>query len=187
MSSNEPTPAPAAGSAAEGRPPENRPEFRVGLGYDIHRTGNPLQGARPMMLGGVAIQGAPAIVAHSDGDALCHAVTDAILGALALPDIGQLFPDTDPKYRGADSRTFLEAAVAKAASMGYRVVNVDATVILERPKLSPQKEAVRASLASMLGVEASRVNVKGKTHETLDALGRGEGVEVHAVVLMARG
>ena len=95
-------------------------------------------------------------------------------------------PDTDPKYRGADSRTFLEAAVAKAASMGYRVVNVDATVILERPKLSPQKEAVRASLAGMLGVEASRVNVKGKTHETLDALGRGEGVEVHAVVLMAR-
>jgi 2-C-methyl-D-erythritol 2,4-cyclodiphosphate synthase len=140
-----------------------------------------------MVLGGVAIQGVPPIVAHSDGDALCHAVTDAILGALALPDIGQLFPDTDPKYRGADSRTFLEAAVAQAASMGYRVVNVDATVILERPKLSGQKEAVRASLASMLGVEASRVNVKGKTHETLDALGRGEGVEVHAVVLMARG
>jgi 2-C-methyl-D-erythritol 2,4-cyclodiphosphate synthase len=140
-----------------------------------------------MVLGGVAIRGGPPIVAHSDGDALCHAVTDAILGALALPDIGQLFPDTDPNYRGANSRTFLEAAVAKAASMGYRVVNVDATVILERPKLSAQKEAVRASLAAMLGVEASRVNVKGKTHETLDALGRGEGVEVHAVVLMARG
>lgn len=140
-----------------------------------------------MMLGGVRIPGGPPLVAHSDGDALCHAVTDAILGALALPDIGQLFPDTDPAYRGTDSGTFLRAAVAKAAAMGFGVVNVDATVILERPRLSPIKEEIRASLASMLGVDATRVNVKGKTHETLDALGRGEGVEVHAVVLLRRG
>lgn len=140
-----------------------------------------------MVLGGVKIPGAPPIVAHSDGDALCHAITDAILGAMALPDIGQLFPDTDPRYHGADSRTFLEAAVQKASSMGYRVANVDATVVLERPKLSPLKEQIRHHVANMLGVDVSQVNIKGKTHEGLDALGRCEGVEAHAVVLLSRG
>lgn len=181
---DEPTPPQAGGSRGGAGGADPSPGFRVGFGYDIHRTGNPLQGARPMVLGGVPIPGAPPIVAHSDGDALCHAVTDAILGALALPDIGQLFPDTDPRYQGADSRTFLEAAVAKAASMGYRIVNVDATVILERPKLSPLKEQMRSQLAAMLSLDVSRVNIKGKTHEGLDALGRCEGVEVHAVVLL---
>lgn len=125
-------------------------------------------------------------VGHSDGDALYHAVTDAILGALALPDIGQLFPDTDPRHLGQDSAEFLAEAARRAAAGGWRVSNLDATVILERPKLSPVKEAMRANIARLLGVAMDRVNIKGKTHEKVDAVGEGRAVEVHVVVMLLK-
>lgn len=163
--------------------------LRIGHGYDLHRL-EPLPPAgrgRPLILGGLPLAHDSGPVAHSDGDALYHAVTDAILGALALPDIGQLFPDTDPRHESQDSEVFLAAAADKAASLGWHVENLDATVILERPKLSPHKDAMRANLARALRVEPGRVNVKGKTHERVDAVGEGRAVEVHAVVLLRQG
>lgn len=161
--------------------------FRVGHGYDLHRL-EPLPPAgagKPLVVGGVRLEHDLGVVAHSDGDALFHAVTDAILGALALPDIGQLFPDTDPRHASRDSAVFLAEAVKRARAQGWSVVNVDATVVLERPRLSPHKEAIRANLARVLG--GGVVNVKGKTHERVDAVGEGRAVEVHAVVLLERG
>ena len=125
-------------------------------------------------------------VAHSDGDALYHALTDAILGALALPDIGQLFPDTGAANEARDSGDFLSAAASRASGAGWRIQNVDATVILERPKLAPHKEAMRSNIARLLGIEEDRVNIKGKTHEKVDAVGEGRAVEVHAVVLLIK-
>ncbi|GJQ29202.1 MAG: 2-C-methyl-D-erythritol 2,4-cyclodiphosphate synthase [Phycisphaerae bacterium] len=162
--------------------------FRVGHGYDLHRLDRrpPLGAGKPFILGGVRIPADRGPVAHSDGDVLLHAVTDAILGALAFPDIGQLFPDTDAAHADADSGTFLAEAVRRAAAAGWRVVNLDATVILEGVKIAPVKEAVRARLASMVGVPEARVNVKGKSHERVDAVGEGRAVEAHAVVLMER-
>lgn len=162
--------------------------MRIGHGYDLHRlephppTGN----GRPLVLGGVTLTHDAGPVAHSDGDALLHAVTDAVLGALALPDIGQLFPDTDPRHRGRDSRDFLAEAARRAHELGWRVANLDATVILERPKLSPHKDAMRANIAAALAVDVSSVNIKGKTHERVDAVGEGRAVEVHCVVLLVR-
>ena len=135
-------------------------------------------------MGGIRIDHDRGPVAHSDGDALLHAITDAILGALALPDIGQLFPDTDPRHESEDSSEFLREAVRQATRRGYRVVNLDATVILERPRLSPHKEAIRERVAVILGVDRSTVNIKGKTHEKVDAVGEGRAVEVHVVVLL---
>lgn len=142
------------------------------------------QGVKPLVLGGIRIDHNRGPVAHSDGDALLHAITDAILGALALPDIGQLFPDTDPRHESEDSSEFLREAVRQATRHGYRVVNLDATVILERPRLSPHKEAIRERVAVILGVDRSTVNIKGKTHEKVDAVGEGRAVEVHVVVLL---
>ncbi|MBL8764164.1 MAG: 2-C-methyl-D-erythritol 2,4-cyclodiphosphate synthase [Phycisphaerae bacterium] len=165
--------------------------FRVGLGYDLHRI-EPLPPnghGRPFVLGGVQISEPGATtgpVGHSDADVLLHAVTDAILGALGLPDIGQLFPDTDPRHAGADSRVFLELAAARTRAAGWAVANLDAVVILERPKISPFKERIRASVASMLGIGAAQVNVKGKTHERVDAVGEGRAVEAHVVALLVR-
>ncbi len=162
--------------------------MRIGHGYDLHRL-EPIAPAghgRPMVLGGVRLEHDRGPVGHSDGDALLHAATDAILGALALPDIGQLFPDNDAKWEGAESRVFLERAAQEMTSRGWRVVNLDATVVLERPKLSPHKEKMRENLAAMLGVEVERVNVKGKTHEKVDAVGEGWAVEVHCVVLLEK-
>lgn len=138
-----------------------------------------------MILGGVVLPFERGPVGHSDGDALYHAVTDAILGAIAQPDIGQLFPDDDPRHESADSAIFLAEAVRRAAEAGWGVVNVDATVVLERPKLSPHKDAMRANIATLLGVGIDRVNVKGKTHERVDAVGEGRAVEVHVVTLLA--
>lgn len=160
--------------------------FRIGHGYDLHRLEPvaPAGAGRPFVLGGVRLEHPTGPVGHSDGDALAHAVTDAILGALSMPDIGQLFPDTDPRHDGQDSRVFLEEAVRRAANAGWRVGNLDCTVILERPKLGPHKAAIRENLARMLGVAVECVNVKGKTHEKVDAVGEGRAVEVHAVVLL---
>lgn len=164
------------------------PPIRVGHGYDLHRLAPiaPAGEGKPMVLGGVLINSDIGPVAHSDGDALLHAVTDAILGAIAAPDIGQLFPNTDPANAGRDSGDFLRAAMSYAARHGYRVVNVDATVLLEKPKLSPNKDTIRASLARLLGVGISDVNVKGKTGEEVGPVGRSEAVEAHAVVLMVQ-
>lgn len=161
--------------------------FRIGHGYDVHRLEALAAGrARPLIVGGVRLEHDHGPVSHSDGDALYHAVTDAILGALAQPDIGQLFPDTDPLQEGRDSSAFVIEAVARARAGGWAVANLDVTVILERPKLAPIKDQVRENLARLLAAPLDRVNVKGKTHERVDAVGEGRAIEVHAVVLLAR-
>ena len=129
---------------------------------------------------------ATGLAGHSDADVLCHAITDAILGAVAAGDIGQHFPDSDPKWKDADSVALLEGAVQIVRAAGYVVANVDAVVIAERPKLLPHVPAIRASLAKALGVELSAVSIKGKTNEQVDALGRNEAIAVHAVALLAR-
>ncbi|MBL0922778.1 MAG: 2-C-methyl-D-erythritol 2,4-cyclodiphosphate synthase, partial [Phycisphaerales bacterium] len=125
-------------------------------------------------------------VAHSDGDALLHAVTDALLGAVGEPDIGQLFPNTDPRHESQDSAVFLEAAAARVRDRGYELLNLDAVVVLEEPKLGPIKEQIRGRIAALLRVHPSQVNVKGKTHESVDAVGEGRAIETHVVALLAR-
>lgn len=177
---NHPNPTPARS--------QSEPPLRIGHGYDLHRL-EPLAPAgpgRPLILGGVRLDHDRGPVAHSDGDALLHAVTDALLGAIGEPDIGQLFPNDDPRNDAEDSAVFLAEAAKRVAAAGYAVANLDATVILERPKLSPHKDAIRANIARLLGLPLDRVNVKGKTHEKVDAVGEGRAVEVHAVVLLTR-
>jgi 2-C-methyl-D-erythritol 2,4-cyclodiphosphate synthase len=138
------------------------------------------------VLGGVRIPGDLGLAGHSDADAIAHAVTDAILGAAALGDIGQMFPDTDPRWKDADSLGMLSEAVARVRGAGYAVANVDVTVIAERPRIGPYRDAIRASLARVLGIDPGDVSVKGKTNEGVDALGRGEALAVHAVALLSR-
>jgi 2-C-methyl-D-erythritol 4-phosphate cytidylyltransferase/2-C-methyl-D-erythritol 2,4-cyclodiphosphate synthase len=154
---------------------------RVGTGYDLHR----LVEGRPLMLGGVTVPFEKGLAGHSDADVLAHAITDAVLGAVAQGDIGRHFPDTDPRWKGASSMAMLAHAVALARETGFEVVNVDAVVVAERPKLAPHLGAICASLAAVLGIETARVSVKGKTNEGVDAIGRGEAMAVHAVVLLA--
>lgn len=156
------------------------PMMRVGTGYDLHR----LVEGRPLILGGVTIPSERGLAGHSDADVLCHAITDAILGAAALGDIGQHFPDTDPRWAGASSVDLLARAVSLARDRGYAVVNVDATVIAERPKLGPHRDRIVARLAQVLCLDCAAVSVKAKTNEGVDAAGRGEAVAVHAVVLL---
>ena len=165
----------------------DRPPFRIGHGYDLHRLEPrpPAGTGRPLILGGVRFEHDRGPISHSDGDALLHAVTDALLGAVALPDIGQLCPDTAAANESRDSAEFLLDALNRVRAAGYRPVNVDATVILERPKLGPRKGEVVANLARLLGLPPELVNVKGKTHEKVDAVGENRAVEVHAVVLLA--
>ena len=154
--------------------------MRIGFGYDSHR----FEEGRPLVLGGVRIPDAPGLKGHSDADVLIHAVIDALLGAAALGDIGSHFPDTDPKWKGADSTKLLEQVVAEVAAAGYAVGNVDATVICERPRLRPHVEAIRARLAKLLNTDITRVSVKGKTNEKMDDVGAGVGIEVHCVALL---
>ena len=156
------------------------PALRVGSGYDLHR----LVDGRPLVLGGVVVPFDRGLAGHSDADVVCHALTDALLGAAAAGDIGQHFPDTDPRWAGADSLALLRQAVALVAARGYRPVNVDVTVIAERPKLGPHREAIVASLAGALGLPAGAVSVKAKTNEGVDAAGRGEAIAAHAVALI---
>lgn len=165
-----------------------QPAFRVGHGYDLHRLEalSPEGAGRPFVLGGVTLEHDKGPVAHSDGDALYHALTDAILGALGQPDIGQLFPDTDPRHAAQESKVFVSEAAKRMREAGYHVLNVDATVILERPKLGPHKDAMRGNIAGLLGVDGARVNIKGKTHERVDAVGEGRAVEAHVVIMMER-
>ena len=162
--------------------------IRVGHGYDLHRleVQAPAGNGRAFVLGGVEIAHDRGPVAHSDGDALLHALTDGLLGAIGEPDIGQLFPDDDPRNESVDSRVFLEEAVSRVRGKGYGVVNIDCTVVCQRPKLSGYKDLMIANLAAGLGVDVDRVNIKGKTHEGVDAIGRGEAIEVHCVVLLGK-
>jgi len=164
------------------------PDLRIGHGYDLHRLEPviPAGQGRPLIVGGVRLEHDRGPVAHSDGDALYHAVTDSLLGALARPDIGQLFPDTDPRHESRDSTVFLAEAARVCRSDGFSILSLDATVILERPQLSPHKEQMRRNIAAVLGLDLARVNLKGKTHERVDAVGEGRAIEVHAVVLLAR-
>jgi 2-C-methyl-D-erythritol 4-phosphate cytidylyltransferase / 2-C-methyl-D-erythritol 2,4-cyclodiphosphate synthase len=157
--------------------------IRIGVGYDLHRLE---EGGRPLVIGGVTVPFDRGPVAHSDGDAVCHAVTDAILGAANLGDIGTLFPDTDPAWRDANSVKLLAAAVARVHDAGWTIQNVDVVVVAERPKIGPYAGAMRAVLAPVLGVQPDAVGIKGKTNEGVDATGRGEAIAVHAVALISR-
>ncbi len=157
--------------------------FRIGHGYDLHR----LEPGHPLVVCGHRLEHDRGCVAHSDGDVVYHAVTDAILGALGQADIGQLFPDDDPRWKGSDSAVFIEAASQRMQDAGYVLGNLDITVIMQAPKLSPHKAAMMANLTRLLGCDASRVNLKGKTHEHVDALGENRAIACHAVVLLMRG
>ena len=158
------------------------PALRIGNGYDLHR----LVPGRPLILGGVRIPFEKGLEAHSDGDVICHAVTDAVLGAAGAGDIGRHFPDTDAAWKNADSIELLRRASAIVREAGYAIVNVDVVVIAEKPKLAPHAEAIRGNVAIALGCEASQVSVKGKTNEGVDSMGAGESIAVHAVALLNR-
>ena len=154
--------------------------MRVGLGYDLHR----LVEGRPLILGGVQVPFEKGLDGHSDADALAHAITDALLGAAALGNIGQHFPDTDPAYKGADSMRLLSAAAGLLHDAGYRIVNIDSNIIAQRPKLNPHLDAMRKSLADCLGLAIEQVSVKAKTNESVGPEGRGEAIRTEAVVLI---
>lgn len=154
--------------------------MRIGHGYDVHR----LVPERDLILGGVKIPYEKGLLGHSDGDVLVHAVMDAILGAAALGDIGMLFPDNDPNYKGADSLKLLKEVVRVTKEAGYRISNVDATVLAQAPKLSPHKQRMRQNIADAAGLDLSQVSVKATTEEGLGFTGTGEGMAVHAVALL---
>ena len=154
--------------------------MRIGLGYDSHRF---VEG-RPLMLGGVEIPHDRGLKGHSDADVLIHALIDALLGAAALGDIGSHFPDTDPAFAGVDSAKLLEAVVAEIRGSGFRVGNVDATVVCETPRLRQHIDVIRRRLAELLGIDVSCVSVKGKTNERMDDVGACVGIAVHCIVLL---
>jgi 2-C-methyl-D-erythritol 2,4-cyclodiphosphate synthase len=153
---------------------------RIGTGYDLHR----LVDGRPLIIGGVDIPCERGALGHSDADVACHAATDAVLGAACLGDIGTHFPDSDARWKGASSIALLREAVAMVQRAGYRVENLDVVVVLERPKIAPHLDKIRAGLAEALGVAVDQVSVKGKTNEGVDAVGRGEAIAAHAVCLL---
>ncbi|GAC1030439.1 2-C-methyl-D-erythritol 2,4-cyclodiphosphate synthase [Pseudomonas sp. No.21] len=154
--------------------------MRIGHGYDVHRFGE----GDFITLGGVRIPHKFGLIAHSDGDVLLHALSDALLGAAALGDIGKHFPDTDPQFKGADSRALLRHVLVQVRNKGWKVGNVDATIVAQAPKMAPHIESMRASIAEDLGVELDQVNVKATTTEKLGFTGREEGIAVHAVALL---
>ncbi len=158
------------------------PSFRIGQGYDCHA----LVAGRKLILGGVEIPHAAGLLGHSDADALLHAITDALLGAAGLGDIGRHFPDTDARFAGADSRVLLREARARVAAAGYAVGNVDATIIAQAPKMAPHIARMIANVADDLGVAPEQVNIKAKTNEKLGFLGRAEGIAAEAVTLIYR-
>jgi len=157
--------------------------MRIGTGYDSHR----FAADRELVLGGVRIPDHAGLTGHSDGDAIAHAVIDAILGAAAAGDVGSHFPPSDDAWKGADSVVLLEKASAVLRDRGYRVVNVDVTVVCETPKIGPHARAMRARLSAAMGIEPGQVSVKGKTNEGMGWIGRGEGLAVHAVALIDEG
>ena len=154
--------------------------MRIGHGYDVHR----LTEGRKLILGGVDIPYEKGLLGHSDADVLTHAIMDALLGAAALGDIGKLFPDTDPAYAGADSLVLLERVGKRLSDAGYRVGNIDATILAQRPKLAPHIPQMRTNLADRLGIEVDQVSVKATTEEGLGFTGTGEGMAAHAVCLL---
>jgi len=155
---------------------------RVGLGSDLHR----IAPDRELFLGGLAIEAPFGLLGHSDADALLHAICDALLGALALGDIGDHFPDTDPKLKGVASRVLTERVMAMIKEKGYRVGNLDATIYAERPKLGPLKRSIASSVAQLLEISPEAASIKAKTGEGLDAVGRGEAISAQAVVVLCR-
>ena len=157
-------------------------DYRIGQGYDVHQ----LREGLPMWLGGVRIESNIGFVAHSDGDVAIHALCDALLGALALGDIGHLFPDTSDEWKGISSTILLEKVMARIAQLGWKVVNADITIALQRPKIASYVGAMREHLAAVMGVDSSRVSVKATTTERLGFVGRGEGCEVWAVVMLCK-
>jgi 2-C-methyl-D-erythritol 2,4-cyclodiphosphate synthase len=155
-------------------------QFRIGEGWDIHA----LVEGRKLMLGGIEIAFHKGLLGHSDADALLHAITDALLGAAALGDIGTLFPDTDVQFKGADSAVLLAAAAAQVRAQGYEVSNVDCTVIAQAPKLAPYKQTMRVRIAHILDISVEQVNVKAKTAEKMGPVGEGQAMEARAVALL---
>ena len=157
-------------------------DLRIGQGWDVHRIAS----GRPLILGGITIPSDFGFEGHSDADVLSHAITDALLGALALGDIGMHFPDSDPRWKDADSQQFLQHALELVAAQGYEIANLDSTVILERPKLKDYRSAIREKLAQTLGLRAEQVSVKFKTAERVGPVGEGRSGEAQAVVLLRR-
>lgn len=158
-------------------------ELRIGVGYDLHR----LEAGRKLILGGVEIAHETGLAGHSDADILMHALTDALLGAAGLGDIGELFPPSDPQWKDADSEVFLAQARELIESYGYRIVNLDAVIVIERPKILPHRAAIRKNLARILEIDEGRVGLKAKTSEKVGPVGRGEAAECHAVALLENG
>ena len=171
---------PIAEAIARSAPAAPARTGRAGTGYDLHR----LVAGRPLVLGGVTIPSPTGALGHSDADVVCHAATDAILGAACLGDIGRHFPDTDPRWKDASSLDLLRRAVALVAGQGFEIGNLDVTVVLEKPKIKDHIDAMRAAVAAAIGVDAARVSIKGKTNEGVDAIGRGEAIAAHAIVLI---
>lgn len=160
----------------------NPPPFRIGHGFDLHR----LAADRKLILGGIEIPHDRGLVGHSDADCLIHALADAILGALAQPDIGHLFPDSDPANKDMDSSLILAQAVERAKEQGFLIANVDITLIAQRPKIGPHINAIRSNLAPLLNVSENQIGIKATTHEKIGSLGREEGIAAHAVCLLYR-
>lgn len=156
--------------------------MRIGHGYDVHKFG----AERPLILGGVVVPHHSGLIAHSDGDVVLHAVADALLGALALGDIGRHFPDTDPAFKGADSRALLRHVYDLVGQKGYRLGNLDVTIMAQAPKMAPHIDAMRQAIASDLAAELDQINVKATTTERLGFVGREEGIAVEAVVLVEK-
>lgn len=154
--------------------------MRIGLGHDIHR----LVAGRTLVLGGVSVDYHLGPDGHSDGDVVLHALTDAVLGAAGLGDIGELFPDTDPKWQNADSAQFVESAVSRIRDRGWKIGNVDCTIFAERPKLKDVKPTIRSRVAEILGLSEEAVNIKAKTGEKVGPIGRGEAIAADAIVLL---
>lgn len=156
--------------------------FRIGFGYDVHRFAE----GKELVIGGVRIPFHKKLSGHSDADVLLHSITDALLGAVALGDIGAHFPDTDPQFKGADSRKLLQESYQKVKGLGYELENLDATIIAEQPKFRPHIHSIRKSIADCLGCEIGRISVKATTNERMGFAGREEGIAVHAVALLEK-
>ncbi|MCZ8077146.1 MAG: 2-C-methyl-D-erythritol 2,4-cyclodiphosphate synthase [Paucibacter sp.] len=168
-------------NAAAAPSPATLPPLRIGEGWDTHA----LVEGRPLVLGGVTIPHSHGLLGHSDADALAHAITDALLGAAALGDIGKLFPDTAAEFKGADSMVLLAEAYRQVRAAGWQIVNLDSTIVAQAPKMAPHILAMRSRLAEVLGIELARVNVKAKTAEKMGPVGEGKAIETRAVCLLA--
>jgi len=171
----------------EGEEIASEPIMRVGHGWDIHRLATVEEAGQGCVIGGIKIPDFDkGTVAHSDGDVLYHSATDALLGALGLPDIGQLFPDNDPRWRGADSEAFFDEAVRLMKKRGYRIMNLDVTLILQQPRVAKHKAAMKENVVRICKTIPARVNIKARTHEKLDSIGEGRALSCHTFVMMER-